>query len=786
MNEDMALRRDINIVNTDYSRYGTSIFETLYSDDKKLKGAIPSFSKHNTSTTVLSNGYFNGKDTRNRVLRSYRSLLDNCSSPSKAKRVINKIHDHASCESLSLFYSKSIHSFLSRELVIHGAKDGTISKELRPYLDINALPIEILTIILRNLQHSDNPNDYKSLIKLLYVSKKFYLAAKVLVYESPQFTSSYRVGQFVTSIRLNPESAKLVKQLDLSQLRNGLIEDDCQKTEIITQPSNRLAERRTSNVDLREVVESDAPLPDVALATWRDWRLRFDPLYSSPILNSYNLKRIRYSNTGIGPTTSIGTSGQRKTRRSYYSISSTISSSLHPRSHSLTSFNDKSTTIRKRVKDIRWITSLFGLPKTKKHLGSRHKTIKRCREQNDGNLTVKAIRAASQHVHQSETQKSDTQRHPHANKFLLKYTVYKDIPIGYLLHIIDHCSSLHTLNISNLSISTDFEIETKEKSNPINSLILEDNHQEGSKELSEGKVGRKLQVVYLSDSDKSYEFYIAQSNSEKLHVPSTFSHQNSHRILYPNFPRPIDASTKFRTETNRSQNRCISYSLRRLSEHDIFNRLCKLRSLRHLEVNGVSWCSSEHIKQVLIHNYLSENYLLHASFKGTGLVRDAPWSSAGSIRSLVALLVLSDLAKRDDFEIENLFNVRTNFLNYGGPLAHPDMLEASNSFYLSSAITTLTSNGYPAFKLCIMKSAHFSVEIGRCNDAVPMSASDSKGFALGIKIYLGTLQNDHQHFESLSKLHTLCSQLLERVNRLHEGHRRRHIGEHYQISFLPL
>lgn len=48
--------------------------------------------------------------------------------------------------------------------------------------------------------------------------------------------------------------------------------------------------------------------------------------------------------------------------------------------------------------------------------------------------------------------------HPLINKFLMNYSTSKDLPIGYILHMINLCPNITSLNLGNLSLSTDYEI----------------------------------------------------------------------------------------------------------------------------------------------------------------------------------------------------------------------------------------------------------------------------------------------------------------------------------------
>lgn len=48
--------------------------------------------------------------------------------------------------------------------------------------------------------------------------------------------------------------------------------------------------------------------------------------------------------------------------------------------------------------------------------------------------------------------------HPSMNKFLLNYQAQKDLPVGYILHLVMLCPNLEHLNMKNVSLSTDYRI----------------------------------------------------------------------------------------------------------------------------------------------------------------------------------------------------------------------------------------------------------------------------------------------------------------------------------------
>lgn len=53
---------------------------------------------------------------------------------------------------------------------------------------------------------------------------------------------------------------------------------------------------------------------------------------------------------------------------------------------------------------------------------------------------------------------TNTSEHPPLNKFLASYAASKDVPIGYVLHLIRLCPNLVRINLGNLSLSMDYEI----------------------------------------------------------------------------------------------------------------------------------------------------------------------------------------------------------------------------------------------------------------------------------------------------------------------------------------
>lgn len=51
--------------------------------------------------------------------------------------------------------------------------------------------------------------------------------------------------------------------------------------------------------------------------------------------------------------------------------------------------------------------------------------------------------------------------HPKINKFLMNYSSLKDLPVGYIIHLINMCPNLRSVNLGSLSLSTDYMISPK-------------------------------------------------------------------------------------------------------------------------------------------------------------------------------------------------------------------------------------------------------------------------------------------------------------------------------------
>lgn len=172
------------------------------------------------------------------------------------------------------------------------------------------------------------------------------------------------MAQFVTSLRLHPENGTYVRVLDLSRLKPGIIGQDAKDSQGQDEDGHSRHHRRhrrrstnaslnlppttptstisdddgATNASLKDDASSTGDFEDLALAGWRDWRYRNEPLYSSPLLNSFKLKKVVSRSSSITSTSSGNSTGVHSARRqrsnsSVASITTSIMSSIYNTSH---------------------------------------------------------------------------------------------------------------------------------------------------------------------------------------------------------------------------------------------------------------------------------------------------------------------------------------------------------------------------------------------------------------------------------------------------------------------
>ncbi|EDK42363.1 hypothetical protein LELG_00541 [Lodderomyces elongisporus NRRL YB-4239] len=300
---------------------------------------------------------------------------------------------------------------------------------------VTELPIEILNYIF---QFIDNKEDYKC---CLLTCKLFYQLAKPYYYANLSFSSTFRLAQFVTYLRCNPEVGQYVLTIDLSDIKPGLDENEesaIREADEHNQNHNH-NNNHNNNHNINGVGEGananeaeNIPNPSLSsastkpfghnrvLAGWRDWKFKNNPLYT----------------VHPAPLMKIASSSQ-------ISVVSSKSNSSHKSS---------SSSSPKRL------TKPFKYFKARK----RSKSFSGFNEKNSGKKTRPRLEVLKLQMDDiSKSARFASPPHPTINKFLLNYASSKDVPVGYVVHIINLCPNVVSLNLGNLSLSTDYEISRK-------------------------------------------------------------------------------------------------------------------------------------------------------------------------------------------------------------------------------------------------------------------------------------------------------------------------------------
>ncbi|KAG5421332.1 COS111 [Candida metapsilosis] len=282
---------------------------------------------------------------------------------------------------------------------------SAVKRKSQPTItNIKQMPEEILDYIFYLV---DCKSDYAN---CLHTCKIFYHMAKPYFYEDLSFTSTYRFAQFVSYLRLNSSVGQYVKTVDLSGIKPGYDEDEEENNdqeeeviEVINEDGETVA------INTRELSQLSKKK---ALAGWRDWKFKNNPLYTVHPYPSGHLSKIASN--------------------SQFSISSNRSTS-----------SQKSSSSKRFTKPFKYF-----------------KTRKRSRSFSGSNVNSrKSPKLETLNLNNRNGSPSTVSNpHPLINKFLLNYSTSKDVPIGYVLHLVNLCPNVCSLNLGGLSLSTDYEI----------------------------------------------------------------------------------------------------------------------------------------------------------------------------------------------------------------------------------------------------------------------------------------------------------------------------------------
>lgn len=508
------------------------------------------------------------------------------------------------------------------------ATTNLLTKPRPPFIKrtFQDLPQEVLESILSHLQ-----DDQKTLVNCLYVSKTFNAAAKRSLYYNPYLTSTYRVGQFVTTLQHNNDLGKLVKVLDLSKLVPGWdFHDNNDDIDIF---------RLVFNTDLENLEEllnhasyKDTPSVDTPpIASWRDWKYRDSPLYGrrpsankAPILSRQMTNSTLVSN-GSSANSSSKFKYQNKSRSNsdatlvrptgeFYDMYRNFDTMLFD-SSDLQSSSSSSNGIINNIQS----RKSRHLRKMRQFFHKQRSNHRDPRSQLDTSKPAPVL-----DLKQTERKpyyEPFTESHPLTNKFLNKYAVTKDLPIGYIIHLLYLCPNIVELNLSNLSISSDFRIVPNDfKLTP-------------------------RQFNYDESYEKSTNDYFIQSLIPSIKETDELSNLNEEDFIPHYRAKSLKHLSRMELSTNfvflsdvgianlDYNNKRLPYKSVKLTTMDVIESFSSLPYLSKLNLNNCIWVDKRAVLKFLDLYRRSKNNL-EVDLIDSGMIRNSNWGIQGTVKDL--------------------------------------------------------------------------------------------------------------------------------------------------------
>ncbi|GEQ68422.1 hypothetical protein JCM33374_g2090 [Metschnikowia sp. JCM 33374] len=126
-------------------------------------------------------------------------------------------------------------------------------------------------------------------------------------------------------------------------------------------------------------------------------------------------------------------------------------------------------------------------------------------------------------AHIPNTRAPHSTAHPKTNRFLSDYASSKDIPVGYVLHLINLCPNVISLNLANVSLSADYRVKRAFQSRYPHYDIVNNFPKDMSKIIE--TVSPNVQVTDYAGFDSSYKSPFAEiaSSASSVFSIGTFS-----------------------------------------------------------------------------------------------------------------------------------------------------------------------------------------------------------------------------------------------------------------------
>jgi hypothetical protein len=340
-------------------------------------------------------------------------------------------------------------------------------------------------------------DNQKDLVNCLYVSKSFNNFTVPVLYKYPKFTSTYRLGQFVHAIMNNESLPKYVKVFDLSK---------------ITLPVNLTEYEKLKYQD--KLVYGSSTARDVLsdknkiiYAGWRDWKYRNHPLYgdfnkwrrransSSTISSGSTLVQM---DSGLGKINNLSATNLMEAKKFKSASSVTLVNNNRTRSRSnsttttekpkkgssnkgsRTRSNSTNTNGSNDNKDMmKSLKKAFGIESNNMPIKKKSDTSPTRKDliKSATYSTIPSMKSKSKTNHKVNKKAPCENRkrvsisipvnnenapfgtpHPKMNSMLKQYCFNRDVPVGYIIHILKECKNLEELNFNGIIVSPDYQL----------------------------------------------------------------------------------------------------------------------------------------------------------------------------------------------------------------------------------------------------------------------------------------------------------------------------------------
>ncbi|AOA64805.1 Ciclopirox olamine resistance protein [Komagataella phaffii CBS 7435] len=359
-------------------------------------------------------------------------------------------------------------------------------------------------------------DDRITLIHCLYVSKKLKAAVTPVLYRDPYITSTYRLAQFVYTLLNHQELALHLKSLDLSKVRPGVDLSD-------------------EGYYIKDLALRNQHLEP--LAGWRDWKFRDHPVYGARFTTS----------------SSRSTNERRLSHTSLYEQKATPFTNDLGRSYTNCSAKESDRLFNK--------------------LKSQFRKLSQNHEKDPGKVNyVKKL--PEKHT---DNRKPFSTPHPLENSFFSNYWCSKDIPIGYIIHLLQLCPNLKFVDFSGISLSHDY------------------------------------QVLSFSTFD-----WQTGRGSNRIPVHSTM-------LLDHPKQQVVDGKPIFLSDTVYSMFDSTLHVWEKVTEKDIIANLLALQKLEVLRLRRVMWLESD-FPAYFLENCAAKQFLSRLDIEDSGMAKGLPWA----------------------------------------------------------------------------------------------------------------------------------------------------------------